>query len=148
MPNPPKNPPARLIAWLAGLQLIPNFRDPLPEPKPRRRPESWSRVDYRGLRLTVEARAALAGVLVALMFVTFLITRLDPAGSSPASGLAAVSAKTIPAVWVIHAGETYGLISERTGVSVIQIEDLNPYVDPGALQVGERIRLKPAAPTP
>lgn len=114
---------------------------------PRRQTESGSRFDYRGLRLTAEARAALAGVLVALMFVTFLVIRLDPAGSSPGSELTAVSAKAIPAVWVVQAGQTYGEISERTGVSVTRIEDLNPYVDPGGLQVGERITLKPAIPT-
>jgi hypothetical protein len=146
MPRTPRNPPERLIAWLADF-FVPNFREPLPERKPRRHPEFGGRIDYRGLRLTAEARAALAGVLVALMFVTFLVARLDPAGSSPpGSDLTAVSAKTIPAVWVVHTGQTFGEISAQTGVSVTQIEDLNPYVDPGALQVGERIRLKPAAP--
>jgi hypothetical protein len=146
MSRPPQTRTARLIAWLAGLHLLPNFRDPLPEPKPRSRPALGSRIDYRGLKLSTEARAALAGALVALMFLTFLVIRLDPSGSSDADGLTAVSAKTVQAVWIVHSGQSFGLISERTGVSVAEIEDLNPYTDPNALQVGERIRLSPAAP--
>jgi hypothetical protein len=146
MPRPPQKPAARLISWLAGLQVLPNPRDGLPDPNSRSRSGFGSRVDYRGLRLTREARAALAGALVGLMFLSFLVVRLDPSGSSGPGGLTAVSAKTLPAVWVVHSGQTYELISERTGVSVTALEDLNPYVDPGTLQVGERIRLsaKPA----
>ncbi|HEY5198354.1 MAG TPA: LysM domain-containing protein [Solirubrobacteraceae bacterium] len=147
MPRPPQKPAARLISWLAGLQALPNPRDGVPDPKARSRPGFGSRVDYRGLRLTREARAALAGALVGLMFLSFVVIRLDPSGSSGGGGgLTAVSAKTLPTVWVVHSGQTYELISERTGVSVTALEDLNPYVDPGTLQVGERIRLsaKPA----
>jgi LysM domain len=103
-------------------------------------------LDYLGLRLTTEARAAVAGVLVALMFLTFVAIRLDPAGGPPGGGLTAVSAKTVPSVWVVHAGDTYGVISARTGVSVIDLENLNPYTYPDQLQVGQRIRLRPPAP--
>jgi hypothetical protein len=103
--------------------------------------------DFRGIHLTSEARAAVAGILVALMFLTFIVIRLDPSGSSAAGGLTAVSARTLHAYWVIAPGQTFSSIAEQTGVSVAEIEDLNPYVDPAALVVGSRIRLRPATPS-
>jgi hypothetical protein len=123
---------------------LPNPRGGLRDQKPVR--ATAGGLDYLGLRLTTEARAAVAGVLVALMFLTFVAIRLDPAGGAPGGDLTAVSAKTVPSVWVVHAGDTYGVISARTGVSVIDLENLNPYTYPDQLQVGQRIRLRPPAP--
>lgn len=100
------------------------------------------RVGPLGLRLTSEARAAVGGILVGLMLLLFVVIRLDPSGGSTSSGLTAVSVKTIPSVWVVRAGQTYGLIAERTGLSVEELEQLNPETDPGALTVGEQIRLR------
>jgi LysM repeat protein len=36
-------------------------------------------------------------------------------------------------------------VSERTGVSVDTLQELNPDIDPQSLQVGQRIRLVPKA---
>lgn len=44
--------------------------------------------------------------------------------------------------YVVRPGDSFGSISERTGVSVEQLEQLNPEVDPQALVVGQRIRLR------
>ena len=50
---------------------------------------------------------------------------------------------TTAGVYVIQPGDTLGAISARTGVSVARIEQLNPGLNPSALQVGQRVRLSP-----
>jgi LysM repeat protein len=117
---------------------LPNLRDGLPDGGAVRQHEPR---EFRGLRLSTEARAAVTGMLVALMFLTFLLIRLDPAGGS-AGSLSTVSAKTLHATWVVKQGQTFTLIAQQTGLSVAELEDLNPYTDPGALDVGQRIRLR------
>jgi LysM repeat protein len=42
----------------------------------------------------------------------------------------------------VRPGDSFGSIAERTGVSVARLEELNPEVDPQALVVGQRIRLR------
>ena len=41
----------------------------------------------------------------------------------------------------VQSGDTFGSISEETGVSVEELQELNPTVDPQSLTVGQRIRL-------
>ena len=43
----------------------------------------------------------------------------------------------------VHAGDTLSGISAKTGVSITTLEALNPSVDPGALQAGQRLKLTP-----
>jgi LysM repeat protein len=43
--------------------------------------------------------------------------------------------------YTVRPGDTFGTIAERTGVSVEQLQELNPTTDPQALTVGEEIRL-------
>jgi LysM repeat protein len=44
--------------------------------------------------------------------------------------------------YVIKSGDTLSGISARTGVSLPTLEALNPNVNPGALQTGQRLRLR------
>lgn len=44
--------------------------------------------------------------------------------------------------YVVRPGDSFGAIAERTGVPIEQLEQLNPEVDPQALVVGQRIRLR------
>lgn len=44
-------------------------------------------------------------------------------------------------IYTVGPGDTLALISERTGVSVEELQELNPRVDPNNLTVGEKIRL-------
>jgi LysM repeat protein len=39
-------------------------------------------------------------------------------------------------------GDSFGSISAKTGVSVAQIEQLNPGVSTNSLQVGQKLRVK------
>jgi LysM repeat protein len=45
-------------------------------------------------------------------------------------------------VYVVRAGDTLGGIAEKTGVSVEELQELNPNVDPQALTSGQRLKLK------
>jgi LysM repeat protein len=63
------------------------------------------------------------------------------------------AAKTTPAVvarphsrhhfWIVRSNQTLSEIVDRTGVSLGRIEALNPHLNPGALQMGQRIRIRP-----
>jgi LysM repeat protein len=44
--------------------------------------------------------------------------------------------------YVVRPGDSFGSIAEKTGVSVEQLELLNPEVDPQALVVGQRLKLR------
>jgi LysM domain len=44
--------------------------------------------------------------------------------------------------YVVRPGDSFGSIAERTGVPVDELERLNPEVDPQALVVGQRIKLR------
>lgn len=45
-------------------------------------------------------------------------------------------------VYVVKAGDTLTAVAERTGVSLDTIIELNPDVDPNALQTGQRLKLR------
>jgi LysM repeat protein len=44
--------------------------------------------------------------------------------------------------WTVRAGDTFGVISARTGVPVTRIERLNPKVTSTSLFIGEKVRIK------
>jgi LysM repeat protein len=44
--------------------------------------------------------------------------------------------------WTVRAGDTFGVISAKTGVAVPRIERLNPKVTSTSLFIGEKVRIK------
>jgi LysM repeat protein len=44
--------------------------------------------------------------------------------------------------WTVQAGDTFGVISSKTGVPVTTIEQLNPTVKSTSLFIGEKLRIK------
>jgi LysM repeat protein len=44
--------------------------------------------------------------------------------------------------YVVKAGDTLSAIATRTGVSIDELEQLNPNISPNALQTGQRLRLR------
>jgi LysM repeat protein len=44
-------------------------------------------------------------------------------------------------VWIVHAGDTLGAISLKTGIDVTTLQALNPDIDPQTLIEGQRIAL-------
>jgi LysM repeat protein len=44
--------------------------------------------------------------------------------------------------WTVRAGDTFGVISTKTGVPVARIQSLNPKVTSTSLFIGEKVRIK------
>ena len=86
--------------------------------------------------------------LLFIVIVTIAISSLS-ADDKPATD-AAASAKTrnLPVYWTVHSGDSYGAIAEKTGLTVGQLEDFNPYVDPSAIVPGQRLKLRAKVPEP
>jgi LysM repeat protein len=86
--------------------------------------------------------------LVAVTVATGLVVRAGLGHSQPARTTASsnfvVARRRAPhkRFYVIRAGDSLSGISVKTGVSITQIEALNPSVDPNALQTGQRLRLR------
>jgi LysM repeat protein len=108
----------------------------------------------RGFRpIHLLAPLALAAVAVA---VAFVIANSDVTGGGDENGGAAAPTQATDTEtettsrpgrrqrrnYTVRPGDSFGSIAERTGVSVEQLEALNPEVDPQALVVGQRIRLR------
>ncbi|NUR74761.1 MAG: LysM peptidoglycan-binding domain-containing protein [Thermoleophilia bacterium] len=47
-----------------------------------------------------------------------------------------------PRFWTVQAGDTFGVISSKTGVPVATIQQLNPNVKSTSLFIGEKLRLR------
>ena len=50
--------------------------------------------------------------------------------------------KRRPQTYTVQSGDTLGSIANKYGTTVVAIEHLNPGIDPTALSVGEKIRVK------
>jgi len=44
--------------------------------------------------------------------------------------------------YTIQSGDTLGSIAAKTGTSIARLQQLNPGIDPSALQVGDKIRVQ------
>lgn len=86
---------------------------------------------YTGLTLVAIILAALFGGALRI------ITQETP--SAP-------RAKTNAPFYVVKRGDALASISEKTGIAVERLMELNPSVDPLALVPGDRIRLRPSTP--
>ena len=62
-------------------------------------------------------------------------------GTNPTATGARTSTGRQRRTYTVRPGDTLASISERTGVTVEELEELNPGVDPNSLTVGEKIRL-------
>lgn len=107
------------------------------------------------------APLALVGALVAIVLVVqSSLSDPDGATSTPTSttGTSGTGSATTGATdakdekpkrkrraYTVKPGDILTTVSEKTGVSVEELEELNPDVDPQALQVGQRLKLPPAA---
>lgn len=68
----------------------------------------------------------------------------------PSHANAPGAARRLPPYWIVRPGDSYSEISARTGLTVYQLELLNPDVDPQSLTPGLRLQLwrHPPAPPP
>ena len=81
----------------------------------------------------------LVAIVLAVVFVAavLIITQETPSGSE---------LKTHARYYVVKRGDSLSGISEKTGLPLDRLEELNPGVDPLALAPGKRLRLKPLPP--
>jgi LysM repeat protein len=66
----------------------------------------------------------------------------DPA-NAPAKATATPKASKEPRTYVVKPGDTPSSIAVKTGVTLAEIERLNPDLDPQLLAPGDRLKLRP-----
>ncbi len=101
------------------------------------------RDDRRVLRYLIPA--ALVVLLVAMIVVIASSTggsQAGSAGSRPADG------GKLPLYWTVRRGQTYAQIAKKTGLSIAQLNALNPSTDPRSLLPGRRLKLRLDSPVP
>jgi LysM repeat protein len=102
----------------------------------------------RGGAVRFVAPLAIAALLAAIAVV--VVT--SPASSGTRGGSHRVSGHSVPPYWIVRPGDTLAQISQKTGVTLEQLEAYNPYINPYALNPGQRLNLwqhpPPPAPPP
>lgn len=93
------------------------------------------------------APAALAALLAAIVVVVVTFpgssgTHLRPTNSPHAT------VRGVPPYWTVRPGDTYAQISQKTGLTIAQLEAFNPQTDPNNLLPGQRLNLWLHPPPP
>jgi LysM repeat protein len=96
--------------------------------------------------------AAPAAFLLAVTIAVVLIrSGLEHGSATPSATTTTRSLPPSPQVtttankrayWTVRAGDTFGVISAKTGVPIARIERLNPKVTSTSLFIGEKVRIK------
>jgi LysM repeat protein len=98
--------------------------------------------------------ARLAPPLALLAAAVAVVVVVQASRSSPSSSTSSATRTAVtqsvrhvrraarPA-YVVKAGDTLTVIADKTGVSLDELQQLNPDVDPNALQTGQRLKLSP-----
>ena len=73
-------------------------------------------------------------------------TVMTPVSGAPTTTVATTTTAAAPKAkrryWTVQAGDTFGVISTKTGVPVATIEQLNPTVKSTSLFIGEKLRIQ------
>jgi LysM repeat protein len=96
--------------------------------------------------------AFLAGVTIAVLLVHSGLTHHHPTTPPPATVISTgrtatatttgKSRATAKRFYVVQIGDTFGTIASKEGITVEQLQALNPGVSSNALQVGQKLRVK------
>ena len=85
-------------------------------------------------------------ILICVAAVLLIVQRtLSDDGSEPATTTATTQTTRTtagPRTYRVRSGDTLGGIAERTGVSVDELMQLNPDIDPQTLRAGQRLQLR------
>jgi LysM repeat protein len=100
------------------------------------------------MRYRSPARYLAPGALVVAAVVAVLVvkgaggerTSAEPAGGKPVT---ATTTQHAARYYTVRPGDILSRVAERAGVSVGRILELNPHLDPNALRLGQRLRLRP-----
>jgi LysM repeat protein len=71
-----------------------------------------------------------------------VVTQPRKTVASPTTTGRAKTTKAGPRFWTVQAGDTFGVISSKSGVPVATIEQLNPNVKSTSLFIGQKLRLR------
>ena len=96
--------------------------------------------------LRLLAPIAIAVVLVGVVVVVVSSSDGDSGDKGTARTATAPAKKKVPArkrTYRVKEGDTLTSISDKTGVSTARLIALNPGLDPQALQLGDRLKLRP-----
>jgi LysM repeat protein len=101
------------------------------------------------------APLAIAACAVALVLVVTNTLKDEAASSSGSPSSVTTTSGAAPKAkakrrhrhrartYTVKSGDILSTVAERTGVSVERLQELNPDVDPNALQVGQKLKLRP-----
>jgi LysM repeat protein len=89
--------------------------------------------------------AAVIGVIVVVQASTSSTTSQpdQPVATQRTSTQRRAPARARPRFYIVKPGDTLTAVAESTGVTLETIQELNPDVDPQALQAGQRLKLGP-----
>jgi len=91
---------------------------------------------------------ALLALIAALVLVVLVVVTSEggsggDAGDGGNADVSKVGQRAVrKGVWIVHSGDTLGKISVKTGIDETTLLQLNPDLDPQALQEGQRIALR------
>jgi LysM repeat protein len=71
-----------------------------------------------------------------------VVTTSQKTVSTSATGRTTTSSSTTPRFWTVQAGDTFSVISTKSGVPVATIQRLNPNVKSTSLFIGQTLRLR------
>lgn len=91
----------------------------------------------------------LAPTALASLVAAIVVVIVTSAGvHRPPLGPPHATLHRLPPYWTVRPGDTYAGISAKTGLTVAQLETLNPSADPLALLPGQRLNLWRHPPMP
>jgi len=89
---------------------------------------------------------------LAVLFVAIVVVAITTLTGTEKPSQAAIARQAklskLPVYWTVKHGDSYGLIAEKTGLTVDELETFNPYVDPSTLMPGQRVKLRRHVPPP
>lgn len=85
---------------------------------------------------------------LAVGFVTIASLRSSGDGSGGTPVADAATPRKLPSYWTVKSGDTYTRISEKTGLSLDDLQAFNSTVDPSTIAPGQRIKLRMNIPKP
>lgn len=94
--------------------------------------------------------AFLAAVTIAVLLVhsglshhtQTATTTTQPVAQTTSKATTAVHAGKAKRFYTVQTGDTFGTIASKEGISVTQLQALNPGVSSNALQVGQKLRVR------
>lgn len=95
-----------------------------------------------GLRRYVAPAAFLLAATIAVVVIQSGLRSGKSDSTPPAAASTRVVHHLRPKFWTVRAGDTFAVISSKTGVPVKRIERLNPKAASTSLFIGERLRLR------